>query len=64
MAINSNSSNFSSSNYYANAMSRPVSPRALKPSVRASCYTVNASSGSLNGLHYSTTGAGGVEWYS
>lgn len=31
--------------------------------VLASCYLVDAA-GSLKGLHYCTTGAAGVEWYS
>jgi hypothetical protein len=32
--------------------------------VRASAYVVNAFSAALQGFHYSTTGAGGAEWYS
>ena len=28
--------------------------------ILASCYSVNASSGALQGFHYSTTGAGGT----
>lgn len=32
--------------------------------VRASAYVVNASTAALSGFHYSTTGAGGAEWYS
>ena len=30
-----------------------------RPTILASCYTVNARSAMLKGLHYSTTGVGG-----
>lgn len=32
--------------------------------VRASCYVVNVATASLQGYHYSTTGAAGAEWCS
>jgi len=33
-------------------------------SAKATCYIVDASATALHTFHYSTTGAGGPEWYS
>lgn len=51
-----NDSNTSSSNCYGEDVARQVN-------ILASCYLVD-SAASLKGLHYSTTGAAGAEWYS
>jgi hypothetical protein len=51
------SSNSNSLNYADSDMS------ARHVKVLASCYSVDAA-GTLKGLHYSTTGATGAEWYS
>jgi len=37
---------------------------ASRANVMASCYAVDATSTTLQGFHYSSTGAGGAEWYS
>jgi hypothetical protein len=50
----SNSSLSSSNSYY-----NPTSAN-----VKASCYVVDAVTAGLKGFHYSSTGAGGAEWYS
>jgi hypothetical protein len=55
MNMTSNSSNYLS--HYHGEMD------ARKVNVLASCYMVD-STGHLKGLHYSTTGASGAEWYS
>lgn len=56
--ITNNNSSSSSSNYYASSITS-----STRSTLRASCYTVDARSTSLQGFHYSSTGAHGVEWY-
>lgn len=34
-----------------------------RPTILASCYTVDASTAALKGFHYSTTGVPGAQWY-
>lgn len=36
----------------------------VESNVRASCYSVDAATALLQGFHYSTTGAAGVDWRS
>jgi hypothetical protein len=49
-------SNHSSSNYGEGIV--------RQANILASCYIVDSSTASLNGLHYCTTGLSGAEWYS
>lgn len=57
MAKITNFSNNSSSNH---SQRKPSSMDvARRANIRASCYTVDAVTAALNGLHYSTTGVGG-----
>lgn len=58
MARISSNNNSSSSNHYDNYYNNTTS------NVRASCYAVNTCTTELQGFHYSTTGAGGVDWRS
>lgn len=53
--LSESNSSLSSRNSYYN------SPSA---NVKASCYVVDAVTARLTGFHYSSTGAGGAEWYS
>lgn len=57
MAPMKHSSNNRSSSNYGEGIVRQAN-------ILASCYVVDASAGSLKGLHYCTTGATGAEWYS
>jgi LmbE family N-acetylglucosaminyl deacetylase len=59
MARITTNNNDSSSNHYDH-----LNMYNATANVKASCYIVNSSSASLQGFHYSTTGAGGAEWYS
>jgi len=53
--LSESTSSLDSSNSYYD------SPQA---NVKASCYVVDAATVGLTGFHYSSTGAGGAEWYS
>lgn len=55
----SSSSSSRSSNYYASSITE-----SARANILASCYAVDASSTALQGFHYSSTGAGGVDWRS
>jgi hypothetical protein len=57
MALLLNSNNSSSSKNYTR---KTLSPS--RANTQASAYVVNATSMELTGFHFSTTGAGGVEW--
>lgn len=61
---NSNLNHSSSIRRSSSASSRgSMTSTGSTTAVRASCYTVDACTAALSGMHYSTTGAGGVEWF-
>ena len=56
--LSSTKSNYSNNNYHAYTMTN------TRNNIRASCYAVDAATESIQGFHYSSTFAGGAEWYS